>query len=66
MILNGHTKAQLQSWDTKLREGLCDNAAYHQPRKLREQIHLGSLKIKQTEGQFLSKNGPIFVVVVLV
>ena len=50
MVTNGHTKAELQSWDTQMREGLGDNAEYHQPRRLREQILLGRLKIKQIGG----------------
>ena len=44
MILNGHTKAELQSWDTQMGDGLDDNVKYHQPRQLREQIHVGRLK----------------------
>ena len=43
-----HDGRTAQSWDIQLREGLGDNAKYHQPRQLREQIHLGGLKIKQT------------------
>ena len=39
MILNGHTKAELQSWDTQMRERLGDSAKYHQPRYLRLQIN---------------------------
>ena len=41
-----------------MREGLNDNAEYHQPRQLRKQIHLGSLKIKHTEGHTLSVKQP--------
>ena len=51
MILNAHTKAELQSWHTQMRDGLGDNAEVHQPRQLREQIHLGRLnnnKLKDT------------------
>ena len=36
-----------------MRAGLGDNAEYHQPRPLREQKNLGSLKMKQTGGQAL-------------
>ena len=53
MVITGHTKAELQSWDTQMRNGLGDHAEYHQPRRLREQIHLGRLNIKQTEGHTL-------------
>ena len=56
MILNGHTKAELQSWDIQMREGLGDNAEYHPPRQLRAQRHVGRLKTKRTEGQTLSVN----------
>ena len=44
MILHGQTKAELQSWDTHMREGLDDNAEYHQPRQLRKKIHATKLK----------------------
>ena len=53
MVITGDTKAELQSWDTEMREGLGDDTEYHQPRRLREQIHLGRLNIKQTEGHTL-------------
>ena len=36
-----------------MRDGLGDDTEYHQPRRLREQIHLGRLNIKQTEGHTL-------------
>ena len=52
---NKKAKAALQSWDTPVGEGLGDNAEYHQPRQFREQTHLGSLKIKQTEGETSQK-----------
>ena len=46
MIQNGHghAKAELQRWDTQMREGLGDSAEYHQPPQLREQTHSGRLK----------------------
>ena len=46
-ILNGRTKAELQSWDTQMREGLGDVAENHQPRQVREQIHSGTLYISK-------------------
>ena len=65
MSLNGHTKAELQSWDTQMREGPGDNAEHHQPRQLREQVHLGSLKMKQTAGHTLPvKQHPAYHVAV--
>ena len=48
MFTNGRSKEELQSWDAQMREGLGDHAEYHQPRQLREQIHLGRLKIRQS------------------
>ena len=53
MILNGHTKVELQSCDVQMREGLGDYAEYHQPRQVREQTRSGRLKIKQSEGKTL-------------
>ena len=48
MFTNGHSKEKLQCWDARMREEFGDHAEYHQPRHLREQIHSGRLKIKQS------------------
>ena len=55
IVLNGHTKAELQSWDNKMGEELVEHA-YNQPYRLREQVQLGRLKISQhTEYQLAVK-----------
>ena len=45
MILSGHTKAELQSWDTQMREGPDDDAEHHQPRQWNSAGH--TLPVKQ-------------------
>ena len=48
LFLKRHSKEELQSWDARMREELDNHAEYLQPRQLREQIHSGRLKIKQS------------------
>ena len=48
MFKNEGSKEELQSWDARMREELGNHAEYPQQRQLREQIHLGRLKIKQS------------------
>ena len=36
----GHTKAELERWDTVMTEEFGEHAAYNQPYRLREKIHL--------------------------
>ena len=48
VFINGHAKEELQIWDARMREGLGYHEEYQQSRPLRELIHSGRLKIKQS------------------
>ena len=49
----GHSKAEMEHWNTVMSEQLGEAASYNQPHRLREKIHTGRSRIKQTHGQAL-------------
>ena len=53
MSQQGHTKAELEHWETVMSEQLGEDASYNQPYGFLEKIHLGRMKIKQTDGHSL-------------
>ena len=41
----GHSKAEMEHWDTVMSEHLGEDMSYNQPYELRGEIHTGRLKI---------------------
>ena len=51
MSEHGHSKADVEHWDTVMSENIGEDKSSNQPLKWREGIHTGKSEIKQAHGQ---------------